>query len=106
MSGIEDWLDLMPDEVTVQSFISYDAYSNPSYGSPNVFQARVTYRNRRVLNDKGEEVVARGEAWLATILPISARDKVMLSDGTLPLILNVSKVSDEDGPLYTKLDFA
>ena len=105
MTQIADWLDLMPDTVVVQSFAGRDQYGVGSYGSPNGFEARVTYRNRSVTTASGEEVVARGEAWLATVEHITPQDKITLSDGTNPLILSVDRISDETGPLYTKIFF-
>lgn len=96
----------MPANVTVQTFVNRGDYGKPVYGSARDYQARVTFRTRRVVNTGGEEVVSRGEAWLATVEPISAQDRVILPDGSEPLILSIDQVADEDGPLYTKFYFA
>ena len=103
---IADWLDLMPAQVVVQRLLGHDSYSRPTYASPANYDARVTYKQRRITNAQGEEVVSRGEAWLATIDPITARDLITLPDGSNPLILEADLVSDEVGPLYTKFYFA
>lgn len=103
---IKDWLDLMPAKVTASPYLGANSYGQPSYGPAVTYQARVTYRNRRITNAAGEEVVARGEAWLATIDPITPKSKVQLDNGSFPLILSVDQVADETGPLFTKLYFA
>lgn len=107
MSTIDEWADMMPATVTVLSYLRSDGYAVPVFAdTPNTYPARVTYRTRRVLNPAGEEVVSRGTVWLATVDPISTKDQVTLPDGTTPLILQADQIADEDGPLYTRLDFA
>lgn len=103
---ISDWLDLMPATVTVQRFLGRDSYGKPSFATAVSYRARVNNVTRLVRNAEGEQVVARGRAWLATVDPITTQDRVGLPDGTFPIILNVNQVPDESGPLYTSLDFA
>lgn len=103
---ISDWLDLMPQTVTVQRVLGLDSQGAQILSSPNTYQARINNQTRMVRQANGDEVVARGRAWLATVDPITTRDKVILDDGTVPLILVVNVVPDEDGPLYTSIDFA
>lgn len=106
MSGINDWLDLMPAVVTVQSFISRNADGAPQYGSPVSYRARVSNKNQLIRDASGEQVVARGVAWLATVDPLTVYDSYTLPDGTTPKILAVDQTPDEKGPLFTKVYFA
>ena len=103
---ISDWADLMPAEVTVQSFISRTSYGVASYGSPVTYQARVQFTNRLIRISESEQAVARGKVWLATTDAITVQDKILLPDGTTPLILTAQVIEDEKGPLYTQLFFA
>ncbi len=109
MAGIDDWLDLMPQTVTVEPLVSRDAYGAPTYGAPATYQARVYFKTRYVRTAGAEEVVARGRCWIATVAPIDTTARITLPDQseiTGPLILNVDVVPDENGPLYTSIDFA
>ena len=104
---IDEWLDLMPAEVVVETYISSDSYAKPVFATPsNTYRARVVYKTRRMLSPSGEVIVSRGIVWLATVDPVSDKDRITLPDGTQPLILNVDQVPDENGPLYTRLDFS
>ena len=104
--SITDWADLMPEFVTVQVAQSVNDQGAPMYGSPISYRSRVNFQNRMIRNAQGDEVAARGRAWLATTDLIGTRDKILLPDGTTPQILNVGTVPDESGDLYTQIDFA
>lgn len=106
MSGIADFLDLMTQLVTVEPFISRDAYGAPTYGAPTTYRARINAKSHFIRTSDAEQVVARGMAWLAADGPISVNDRITMPDGSQPLILDSNAENDEDGPLYVRLDLA
>lgn len=106
MSGIADFLDLMPLTVTVAPFVSRDSYGVATYGTARPYRARVNYKQHYIRKSEGEMVPARGMVWLATSDAISVNDRVTLPDGTTPLILESNGETDETGDtLYVRLDF-
>lgn len=106
MSGISDWLDMMTQVVTVEPFVSRDAYGAATYGAATDYQARVNYKSHFIRTADAEQVVARGTAWLAADGPISVNDRITLPDGSQPLLLDSNGENDEAGPLYVRLDFS
>lgn len=101
----DEFRDMMAAVVTVQAIVDR-AYDNaPVYGSPQSYQARITYKTENVVAHDGAIVVARGWAWLDTVEPISVNDLVTFPNGEQPNVLNVNLLEDETGPAYTKLYF-
>lgn len=106
VGGIEDWSDLMPGTVTVQTFVSRDSYGGASYASPATYDCRVNYKHHDIRRPDGQVVTARGMIWIATSDQIGVDDKVTLPDSTVPEILDSASITDETGAiLYTRLDF-
>lgn len=107
MSDIDDFADMMTQAVTVQPFVSRNQYGAAAYASPLTYKARVNFKTHWVRGPEGEQIVARGVAWINTgDDTITVNDLVTLPDGTMPKILQVNGENDESGPLYTRLDFA
>lgn len=105
MPGIDDWLDLMTQTCTVESFIGRDSYGVATYGAAVTYRCRINYKTHLVRVSETEVKAARGMAWLATANTIDVNDRVVFQDGTVPLILVSNGENDENGPLYTRLDF-
>jgi hypothetical protein len=105
MSGIDDWLDLMPDTVTVAPWQARDTVGVAQYGPPVPYRARVNNKSQMVRVASGELVAARGVAWLATTDDIDVRSKITLPDGSTPVILVSNVTPDENGPLFVKVGF-
>lgn len=103
--AVDDWKDLLPEEVDVYQLASRDAYGVPAYGSPATYDARVVRKPVRVTDVAGDEVVARGVVWLATTDVIDPEDALELPDGMRPPILRVDRVSDESGVHHVKVYF-
>lgn len=106
MSGIADWLDLMPATVTVQPFVSRNADGVPTFSPAVAYRARVSNKQQLVRDMAGDMVVARGVAWLATTDALTVYDRYTLADGSTPKILSVDSTPDEKGTLFIKVYFA
>lgn len=101
----DDFLDLMPNSVTVQTFLGVTDDGQRMFSSPITYRARVNTKTHNVIGAGNQLVVARGTAWLDTVDPISVNDKIILDDGTVPIVLAVNVEPDENGPAYTRLDY-
>lgn len=100
------FVDMMPATVTVYRRTGQDTYGAATYGAAlGPFQARVNNVQRNVIGPDGQMVVARGRAWVDTVVVFGVNDKVVLDDGSTPVLLNVNQVPDENGPAYTSFDF-
>ena len=105
--GIDDFLDLMPSTFQIEPYLGRDTYGVASYGSPPAtYRGHKSDKTHFIRGPSGEQIVARGTAWLATYgAVISVEDRLTLPDGTQPKILDVNGGDDETGAtLYTRLD--
>lgn len=106
MAFIDDLLDLMPNDVTVQPFVGRDSYGSPSYGSPATYKARVNYKAHNILGPDNQIILSNGTIWMACSDPLKADDLFTLPDGSSPIILKVTRETDESGQVqYARADF-
>ena len=101
----DEFLDMMPHTVSVERFLGRADDGKASFGPPTDYRARVNMKTHNVLNAMNQLVVANGMAWLATVDPIKADDRITLPDGSKPIILVANVTPDENGDAYTRLDF-
>jgi len=99
------FVDMMSSNITVQTFISRSDEGVASYSSPQTYLSHIANKTQNVIAANGQTVVARGQAWLDTVDPISVNDLVTFPDGSVPVILAVDVASDETGPAVTRLTF-
>jgi len=104
--GVSDFLDFMADTVTIEPFVSRDAYNVPSFGTAVTHPARVVGKVRMVRNQLGEEKVSKTTVYLGTSNVFSPEDRLTLPTGNVPLqppILAVGFFPDEEGAHHTTL---
>lgn len=102
---IEDWEDMLTDSVQVAPFVSRDSYGAATFGTDVAYASRVVFKNHFIRGPDGEMISSRGFAIIARATAINVKDRITLSDGTKPPILDSNLNSDEDGPLYVRVDF-
>lgn len=103
---ISDWSELMAQTVTYATVASRDAYGKPTYATAVTYQARVVYKQTRIVNRiNGQDAIATGTVWLAASILPSLDARITLPDGSTPTILNWEVFPDEDGDHHTKLYF-
>ena len=105
VGDIEDFLDCMPSTVTLAANTGLDKYGQRSFGAGTPVLARVQEKTERVTSASGEEVLARGRAYLGELTGVTTAYMITLPDGTTPEILAVNKVNDEDGPHHEVVIF-
>lgn len=104
MSGIDQFLDCMPDTVTIAPFTVQDEYGDPSFGPGVEFQARVVGKITLVRTLEGEERVSTKTVYIGGTPTVTPRDKITLpapNDPLEPPILSVGDFPDEQGKHHT-----
>lgn len=99
--GIEEWTDMMPDTVTIEPFVSRDAFGDKTYGTARVYTARVQGKNEVVRTRDNVDAVSTVQVYVDWTPTISPDDRITLPSRfspTQPPILSVQPVSDEAGP--------
>jgi hypothetical protein len=96
-------LELMTEEVQIRPAAGTDAYGKPTYEPARTVRARIEDRNRIVRDTFGKEVVSSSTVYLAEVVDVPVSSQVLFPDGRTPAVLVIETVTDEDGPLITKL---
>ena len=95
------------DTVTIEAYVSQNAYGEPTYGSPTTYPARVEIKSRRIAGSGGVEIAARGRVLLLTTTVPSSKDRMTLpawAAPTQPPILAVGNQTG-DGLDHVTVDF-
>lgn len=79
------------------SYVGMDAYGKPAYADLHTHQARLEFRNRRVVDQTGVERLSRARVFFDGTAMLDVKDKVVLPDGTSPLVLALYEVFEVDG---------
>ena len=103
--SISDWADMMPHTVVLSTLSERDTYGARTFNAGTSYAARVVYKNTRVRDAAGAEVIARGAVWLNGAPTISTEDQIELPDGTTPPIITSELFPDEDGSHHSKVYF-
>ena len=104
--GIDEFLDFMPQKVTIEPFATRDRYGKASYGTGVVFTARVAGRVRKGTSFTGEEKGSNNTGWVGVAVGISQLDRITLPAGHVPQqppILAAGRFPDENGDHHTVL---
>src|SRR6516165_8628530 len=95
---ITEWLDMMAETLVIEPYVGRSASSQPIYGSLKSYQCFIRMMNHKVLNARGQEVVARGYAILGSTDVIGIHDRVTFSSDyqpTQPPLISVDIMPDE-----------
>ena len=105
--SMEEFFDLMPDQVVFESLVGTDVYAKPSYGNAvTVEHARVVYEAVKTTDEGGQDIVARGKIYLGGVFGVTPKHRATLPDGTHPPIVRVNKYPDETGAHHEVVLFA
>lgn len=102
---LADLSDLFGATIEHAPATGFNAYSDPVYGTPTPYRARVLYRARLVRDRNGQQSISRGEVWIAAPLHVGLQDRITLPDGTTPNLIAAELLSDEAGPSHAHIYF-
>lgn len=104
---IEDFLDMMADEVLIAPWVAQNAHGEAVYGPAVAYRARIEVSPRLTRDAQGEEVVSTARVFLGSAtVAVRERDQLTLPEGFTerrPNILRVSPVRDEAGVHHTEI---
>ena len=100
------FLDLMPSTVTVYAKASADAYGKVTFGATGVAtRCRIQQTGRVVKGADNRDVYETGVIIFYGTPTITEDSKIVLPDGSTPLILSIRDHNDEDGANHTTVSF-
>lgn len=106
--SVADFLDFMPDTVTVNAYTSTALNGTKTYNPvAQTYPARIEMRNHIVVGKDGREVTARGTVYLGTTTMIGISDLLTLPADFVPRtppIIDVNRESDEEGVHHIKVE--
>jgi hypothetical protein len=94
-------LELMPDTVVLEPYLSQDSYGQATYGAASTYQAHIGGGGTRLgRNADGSEIVSNADIHLASVVGVTVQDRITLParwSPRQPRILKVDLLSDENG---------
>ena len=90
--------DYLNQTVTYEQFNSPDIYGDPSYNKPVSLPARVSYRQKKVYNQTGDEVMSFCHVTVER--EVSYDDRITLSDGVKRVPLALRHARNADGTIH------
>lgn len=101
-----EFLTMMPSTVTIYAKTAMDAYGKMSYsGSGTAVRCRIQETGRVVRSPDGRDVYETGTIIFYGSPTISEDSKIVLPDGTSPLILSVTNHNDDIGANHITVSF-
>lgn len=101
-----DYLELMPDTVTFYAKSSLDQYGKRTFsGTGTSYRCRIQAVNQLTRDPDGREVTVTGIAYLYGSPDLTTDHKIVLPDGTTPVIYQVNSNRDEAGAHHTVVLF-
>ncbi len=89
---------MMLDTVTRYPATGVNANGEPTHSATGTaLPCRITYRTRAVFTAGRAERVSTTTIIFPDVVPWSTRDKLVLPDGSVPVILHVQRFKDERG---------
>lgn len=100
------FLDLMPSTVTVYAKTAMDAYGKFSFAaSGTAVRCRIQETGQVIKTENNRDVFETGQIFFYGTPTITTESKIVLPDGTSPLILSVRVHNDDTGPHHTTVSF-
>lgn len=101
--SVSDFLDLMPATVSVTKPTAKNEYGEYTTTSSTSYRARIVSKQRRIVNNLGEEISVNTEVWLATTTSIPTESVITFADSSKMTVRAVDIISDEKGTHHVKV---
>lgn len=104
--SISEFLDFMPDTVSIQPFASLDGYGKATYGAAVSVRCRIEQGAKNVKDFSGQDAVSMTQLYLNRTTAVGLKDKITLPAGSVPLnppIINSMLVKDDAGAHHVEV---
>ena len=90
--------DYLNQQIVYEKYAGRDMFGDPSYNAPQELPARVSYRQKLVYNQNGEQVASFAHVTVSAA--VEYQDRITLSDGVIRLPLAIRHGINADGSLH------
>lgn len=100
------FLALMPTTVTIYPVASTDAYGKTTFSATGTaVKCRLQQRNQRYTTERNEDINENGTIIFYGTPTIAMDSKIVLPDGSSPIILSIVHHNDDTGAHHTTVTF-
>ena len=108
MSFENAYRDLAHQTVQYAAKTGTDEWGARTFATAVTFEARVTNINQRILDYEGRESLATQVVWVfplanGTLPSFNTQGQLTLPDGSIPTILQIGEVHDQDSAHHVKI---
>jgi hypothetical protein len=97
-------IELMLDAVALEPRTGVNKFNDFTYGPTVAVRCQVVRMNKRTLDRAGRETTSTVQVILADpTLVVTVDDRLTLSDGTHPAIMEVLSAKDDEGDYYLEI---
>ena len=101
-----EYLSMMPDTITLYATTTLDAYGKRTFSSTGTsYRCRIQAEAKMVRDAQGREVTITGKAYLYGAPTVTNDYRIVLPDGSSPVIYDVNQNGDDSGNHHTVVYF-
>lgn len=101
MSIESNFRELFSETITYFAPTSRDVYGNRTHGASATAPAHLVAETEMIRTADDREIVQKGKIYLYGDYPITTAYKIVLEDGSVPLIIAVDQPHDQNGVHHT-----
>lgn len=100
----QELIDLMLDTIVLERATTKDKFAKFNYEVAAHPRCQIVRMNKRALTEAGRETTSTLQCILADpTLDVTVNDRLTLSDGSTPAIIEIDAVKDDEGPYYLEI---
>ena len=101
-----EYLELFSERVTLYPPSTKDKYGKTTFSASGVSACVHLVAEELVMRDiDGREVIQTGKAYVYGTPTVDTTYKMVLADGSIPVVLSVDVANDQNGPHHTVIRF-
>lgn len=100
------FLDMMPSTVTIFNKLSQDSYGKPTFAaSGTAVRCRVEDDVNKSLGPTEEMIIDGGTVYFYGVVTVEVNDKVVLPNGAVMMVKQITTYDDQSGTHHTEIKF-